>query len=495
MHNDWAYNEMQHVKVWDPRCQKTLICACQRLAEQSELSFSRALGSQRKAVSPILHHETTRAADLLEGHIRATNRRCQNYAFVLLASDTTVCDFTTHHAAKGLGPISSHPRQQGFLLHSVLALTPQGDPLGLLHQQSWVRDPAPLRDTGETPLRDTGETPLRDTGETPLRDTGETPLRDTGETPLRDTGETPGKRAFEAKESYKWLHALRGVEAALPSRQKALLVQDREADVFAFFAASRRDTLDLLLRATQPRRVVVADGPKEQTLFRAAAQAPVLTTHTAHVPARAGQSARTATLTLRVVSVTVLAPRNGGDPPAPSVPLQVVRASEETPPAAGRDPIEWVLLTTLPVPDAETAVRVVGYYALRWRIERFPYVLKSGCRLERLQLDTFATLQKAVRLYSIVAWRLLHLTYLAREVPETPCREAISDTERTVLEYATGQTITTVRQALQAVAKIAGFVSVPSAPDPGVKSLWLGFRKLQDMVAGFLLTRPPSHQT
>lgn len=110
-------------------------------------------------------------------------------------------------------------------------------------------------------------------------------------------------------------------------------------------------------------------------------------------------------------------------------------------------------------------------------------------------MDTFVTLQKAVSLYSIVAWRLLHLTYLAREVPNAPTWEAVSDTERSVLERAIGKPINNVQEVLQAVAKIAGFVSVPSAPDPGVKSLWLGFRKLQDMMTGFLLARQPPAPT
>ncbi len=175
------------------------------------------------------------------------------------------------------------------------------------------------------------------------------------------------------------------------------------------------------------------------------------------------------------------------------MPLYVVRASDETPPEGVKEPIEWVLLTTLPVADAAAAVAVVGYYALRWRVERFHYVLKSGCRLERLQMETVTTLHKAVSLYSLVAWHLLHLLYLSREVPDAPTWEALSATERTVLERATGKPLHPVQEVVVAVARLAGFVPVPSAPDPGVKSLWLGFRKLQDLVAGFrLASHPPA---
>jgi len=452
MQNDWAYQEMRGAKVWDPRCRKTLISACHVLAEHAEIAFSRALGSQRKAVSRIFHHETTSAHDLLAGHFRATSLRCQNHDFILVASDTTSCDFTSHKAVEGLGSISSLPHQKGFFVHSALALSCKGVPLGLLHQHSWVR---------ESPSS-------------------------SEEDALPDT------RTFAEKESYKWVEALRGVEAALPPHQKALLIQDREADIFAFFAAPRREGLDLLVRATHPRRIAVTGVLQSPTLFKAVAAAPVLATKTVSLPARPGQKARQAHLTLRVFAVSLLAPHNGTAPP---VPLYVVRASEETPPEGVKEPIEWVLLTTLVVSDAATALAVVGYYALRWRIERFHYVLKSGCRLERLQMETFVTLRKAVSLYSIVAWHLLHLMYLSREVPDAPPWEALSATERTVLERATGKPLHTMQEVVVAVARLAGFVPVPSAPDPGVKSLWLGFRKLHDLVAGFHLARHPPSRT
>lgn len=248
----------------------------------------------------------------------------------------------------------------------------------------------------------------------------------------------------------------------------------------------------MLVRATQPRRIAVTDAVQSHTLLKAVAEASVIATQTVKLPARPGQKARQAHLTVRVLAVSLLAPHNATAPP---VSLFVVRASEETPPQGVKEPIEWVLLTTLPVSDAQTALAVVGYYALRWRVERFHYVLKSGCRLERLQMETFATLHKAVSLYSIVAWHLLDLMYLSREVPNAPTWEALSDTERTVLERATGKPLHTVGEVVAAVARLAGFVSVPSAPDPGIKSLWLGLRKLQDLVTGFRLASQPPPST
>lgn len=453
MQNDWAYNEIYRVRLWDPRCRNTLVSALQRLGEHAQVSFSRALGSQRKAVSRILHHPKTSAQDLLEGHSKATNLRSQHTQLLLIASDTTSADFTNHPATEGLGLISSKEHQRGFLIHSALALTSEGIPLGLLYQQSWIRDP---KEYGNAKQR--------------------------------------RKRAFEDKESYKWVEALRGVEAALSPKCRALLIQDREADVFDFLCAPRREGIDLLLRATQPRRVETTDPSGARTLFAAVAQAPVVAQTTVWVRARPDREAREAHLFVRVRSLRICAPINAKSKADP-VAVTVVRASEENPPEGVKEPLEWVLITTLPVPDPASALLMVSYYAKRWLIERFHFVLKSGCGLERLQLDTFETLQKALSLYSIVAWRLLHLTYLAREAPDTPAEEAISGIEREVLERATGQPIQTVADTVLAVARIAGFRPVPSAPTPGVKSLWLGFRQLNDMVTGYLLARLPPPQT
>lgn len=454
MLNDWAYEETRRANLWDPRCYHTLTSALERLGEHPEVSLSRALGSQRKAVSHILHHEKTSAEDLLLGHVKATSHRCQAEKFVLVASDTTSANFTSHKACEGLGLISDKKSQRGFLIHSALALTPEGVPLGVLHQNAWVRDPDTF-----------------------------------------GTAKERRERPFADKESYKWQEAVQGIQKALSEDVRALVIQDREADIFDFFVAERSERIGLLIRATHPRRIEKEPGNAATNVLEAVAQTPVIGVTEVHVYARPDREARTASLCVQVQRVCIRAPKHGLSSGQTSVTLTVIRAYEELAPEEVKDPLEWVLFTTEPVPDALTALTLVGYYAKRWRIERFHYVLKSGCELEKLQLDTFTTLQKALSLYSIVAWRLLYLTYLAREQPDLPAEEAISATEREVLERATGRAITTVADAVLAVARIAGFRPVPSAPIPGVKSLWLGFRKLCDMVAGFQLARQPSLPT
>ena len=172
---------------------------------------------------------------------------------------------------------------------------------------------------------------------------------------------------------------MRGVEAALPFGQPALLLQDREADIFDFFAAPRRAGLDLLIRATQPRCIEVDTPDTPHTLLEAAAQAPVVASKLVSVHARPDRDARQAHLTVRLLYVAIRPPRNRPGVQAASVGMWVVRACEESPPADVQEPICWVLLTTLADVNAALAVQLVDYYALRWRIERFHFVLKSGC--------------------------------------------------------------------------------------------------------------------
>jgi hypothetical protein len=454
MQTGWAYNEICRANLWDPRCYNTLSGAVEKLAEHAEVSFSRALGSQRKSISHILHHPKVLPEDLLVGHVRATHLRCLDEALILVASDTTSVDFTTHKATEGIGPLENRHRR-GFLVHSALAMTPAGCPMGLLYQHSWARDGEQI-----------------------------------------GIAKKRRERAFEDKESHKWLDALRGVEKALPQGKAALLIQDQEADIFEFFAAKRRPEIDLLIRAAHPRRLEIENQGDPKYLLEALACAPVVATLRVAVHARPDREAREAVLCVRMTSVWIRPPLHGKDPQAQPIRLQVIGAWEQDAPPEIKEPIHWTLLTSLAVPDVEAALRILGYYTKRWRIERFHYVLKSGCNLEKLQLDQFETLSKAVSLYSIVAWRLLHLTYLGRELPEAPVEEALSGMERHVLELATGKPIRTVQEALLAVAKIAGFRPLPSAPNPGVKSLWLGFRKLNDIMTGFQLARrPPSLPT
>jgi hypothetical protein len=392
---------------------------------------------------------------LLAGHVAETAARCEEYDLVLAVQDTTSFEYNGHKAKQGLGPTNDSPNGRGLFAHTVWAMSPKGLPLGTLHVQMWVRDAA---EAGSRHQR--------------------------------------RQRTPDEKESRKWRTGLEGLEAALPLDQPVLLIQDREGDVFDFLAAPRRANTHLLIRASQPRAVTVDTGdgsgaPQRSTLFEAVEAVPVLGTLTVRVGRRPGQPEREATLTVRWREMAIQAPQRKGVARTEQQ-VWVIQAREEHPPE-GVEALEWVLITTLPVLTSAQAYQMVRYYSRRWGVERFHYTLKSGCQVEKLQIDDVTSLEHALALYYVVAWRLQHLTHLARLEPERPAQEVLEAAEVAVLSHSERRPITTIQEAVRAIAKLGGWTPSRSAPEPGVKVLWLGIRRLEAMVEGWRLAHQAMH--
>jgi len=365
---------------------------------------------------------------------------------ILAIQDTTSFDFTAHPATAGLGYLD-HPRRRGLLMHSVLAVTPEGVPCGLLDQRTWARDPAELGKSGGRK-----------------------------------------KKATAAKESRRWLGALAATEAALPAGREVITVADREADIYDLFAHPRRPGSHLLIRVKPARGV----RHPERLLGPAVRSSPARGTMTVELRRADDRPPRQAVLTIRHLALEVAPPANRpGRAGLPYVALTAILVEEEHPPA-GQEAVRWWLVTSLPIRTTADAERAVGYYALRWLVERYHFVMKSGCRVERLQLETAERIDRAVATYSAVAWRLLWLTYEARRHPEESSGRVLTRGELEVLCRLTGvasDAPPTLRDAVRGVARLGGFLGRKGDGEPGVKTLWRGLRRLNDMVAGYSLER------
>lgn len=294
----WAPAEFTAAQLWDTRCNKSLAKMAAQLAEHCHLSYSEACGSAgRQAGHNIFKHERTTVDKLLVGHRDQAVERCGEYDLILAAQDTTPLNYSSHHATTGLGPINSNSKSRGLLSHSVLAMSPEGLPLGVLHVNMWAREKAA---PGKEP-----------------------PL--TG----KERRENNKGQSIEHKESGKWLKGLRAVEAAFKGKlrpeQRVLVIQDREADIFEFIAASRMSSIELLIRANHPRTVEVvgevvgiqdplrqdpAELPMIGKLFDVVAHAPKVGAMEATIPRRPGNKERVATLTLQVTSVWMMHPED-----------------------------------------------------------------------------------------------------------------------------------------------------------------------------------------
>jgi hypothetical protein len=441
----WVFRELGLALFGDARLTARALRLASDLAAHPGLPLSSLYESDwagLKAGYRFFDNPKVTPAQLLEPHQAATWERAASEHIILIAQDTTYFNFTSHGATTGMGPIGSGT-EQGFLLHSALALTTDGVPLGLVDQIAWARDP-----------------------------------------------DTRGKSArrkqlpIEEKESYRWLQIQEQIAGRVPDGTQTVLMGDRESDIYDLFIAPRNPQQQLLVRAAWDRKL---EDPLEQHLWAAAEAAPVVGTMTITVPRKPGQPEREATLALRTTAVQMARPahRSATTPSAP--PMTVVLAREIAPPD-GMKPIEWLLLTTLAMVTAEDAARIVTWYSYRWRIERLHFTLKTGgSHVEDLQLESRERLERAITLYSIVAWRLLWMTYQVRVDPNQSPTVAFSPAEIAVLErLATtqkpirpaGQPLT-LRDAVRVMAKLGGFLGRKSDGEPGVKTLWRGYRQLQ----------------
>jgi hypothetical protein len=370
---------------------------------------------------------------------------------VLVVQDTTSLDYTSHPGTTGVGPLEA-TNHQGLFVHSSLAVTLSGVPLGLVDQHSWARDSAT---TGKRASRK--------------------------------------QRPIEQKESFKWLTGLRHSLHDVPASVCVVTVADQEADIFDLFVDAARHDTQVLIRSAWDRCV---DG--EIGHVQAAVEArPVAGTYQVSVGRAPGRLPREATMALRFTTVRLFPPRyrrrEAGLHP---LTMSVVDVQELDAPE-GQEALHWRLLCSLPIQTMDDACRCVHWYSLRWLVERYHFVLKSGCRIEERQLGTAARLQNCLSVYAIVAWRLLWLTYQARCTPEASCEIAFARDEWQALycyihhcPVAPG-TPPSLQEAVRWVAQLGGFLNRKGDKHPGVKVLWRGWQRLQDIVAMWQLMRSP----
>lgn len=450
----WAEVEFGGAALRDARRTTRLIALAQRLAEQPSQSLPEACedGAALKAAYRFFANEKIESSEMLKSHVAATAVRVREEPLVLAVQDTTSLDYTAHPATTGLGVLND-VKHQGFLVHTTLAMTPERVPLGLLAQDVWTRDAA---DLGKRATRK--------------------------------------QRPISEKESQKWLTSLEAVKAAHAQcpETRFISVGDREADVYDFFLVARPPGVDLLVRASWDRRVEDAPQPH---LWAAVEEAPVVGTLQITVPRKPGQPARTAQLAVRFQPVALRPPRHRTAEHLPTVPIIAVLVRELAPPPDTK-PVEWLLLTTCSVTTFDEACEVVAHYACRWDIEVWHKVLKSGCRIEARQLETADRLKRCLTLYSVIAWRVLYATLLARAAPDLPCSVLLDRDEWQALSCIILRTSTpptsppTLRQAIRWIAQLGGFLARTSDGDPGPITLWRGFQHLADHTSMYRLLRP-----
>jgi hypothetical protein len=449
---DWAELEFGTAKLGDPRLVRRLVEVGRDFYGRPQANIPEASQSRAraKAAYRLLDQRGVGMKDFLSAHVRATVERARQESVVLAVQDTTSLNYTgIKDICPGLGSVGTdHSGAMGLIVHDTVAFTPAGLPLGVLDAQVWARKKK------------------------------------------RNT-----TKPIKQKESRKWLVSYEQactLQTECGRRTTVVSVGDREADLYELFceARDRKNGAHLLVRAAQNRCVRQECGYLFDHLhgLDAAGQ------YELPLEARSGRKARVAQLSVRFAKVTLEAPK--GKKNLGPLEIDAVLAREEDPPPHVT-PLEWLLLTTLPVNTFEQAQQRLSWYSVRWAIEVFHRTLKSGCRIEDRQLENARRLENCLAIDMVVAWRILYLRHLSRVDPEAPCTVYFAPHEYEALYAVThhGTALPkkpiTIRQATHMVAMLGGFLGRKGDGEPGTETLWRGLQRLDAICIGWLA----AHQT
>ena len=523
----WAALEFGGAPLGDARLARRLVTCATLQAEAPMDSFPGAAQGARALVKGwyrFLDHPAESALsveNILAPHRERTLGRMQGQDVVLCVQDGTDLNFAEHGGCIGLGSIGKNKHSdgsRGLHLHSTLAVSEAGLPLGVLRMEFDAPeglespDPAPEsvaekgRTTKDQPEKDQEAKDLAEKGQEAkdLAEKGQE-AKDPAQKGQAGKGRSRKAKPPEERKTQRWVRGLRDcaeVAARLPGT-RVVSVMDREADFFELFAEQRRlGGVDLLVRAKHNRNLPPTTGKngREETpkLFDWLRDQPgqaQLAIDVARVSARIStrnqsesvlREARTAQVTLRWRAVTLPATEESARRGEAPVAAWAVHVAEEAP-AGGAKPLEWLLLTSEPVRTQADAERMLLRYRLRWRIEDWHRVLKSGCKVQDLANRTRERLERATAINAVIGWRLHLMVLLGRETPELPAETMFSDIELRVLhDFAQERgkpRPTDVGEAVLLVAVMGGYLQYRRKhyAVPGAEILWKGYVRMASM--------------
>ena len=339
--------------------------------------------------------------------------------------------------ASGLGYLDNK-EGRGILCYTSMAATTEGLPLSLLYQHTWVR---PLEELGKSAKRK--------------------------------------QTSFEDKESYQWYEAMQEVNKLLPPPIRKIHIADREADIYELFFHAFEPNTELLIRARHNR--LLSNGSH---LWDNIAGQPAAAAVSLDIPDETGKKKMKVAVEVRYHQVEILRPSNNKNS-YERVTLTAIEVKEiNSGDKKEEDIIHWKLLTTLEVSSVTDALQCVRWYTYRWLIERFHYVLKSGTKIEQLQLKDAVSLQKAISVYSMAAFKIMQLVYQSRHHPQVSCEVVLTKAQWITLYMLIHKNNTepneppSLEQAVMWIGRLGGHLGRKSDGPPGLKTVWRGYEEL-----------------
>lgn len=454
---DWIETEYGTLNMGDKRLNKRGKRLLKRFSDKPMESIPESCKgwSETKAAYRFFENESVTARRVIKPHRLATLDRIRRERVVLLIEDTTTLNYSGQKEREDLGPIQQE-NVRGIFLHPMLAITPDRQCLGVVSYEQWSRQVW------------------------------------TGKTAEERRAERCCKRIKE-KESYRWVRGYkkaRKLAKAIPATQ-FIYMADREGDIYDIYHEAKKgfsdSTADWIIRATYDRAILdEVDPQKRKRLKGSVREEGSIGEIRFAMPALGNRKKREVVQKIFTKEVTLLAPREKAKEGLTPVKVTVVMATEVNP-SAGEKAIEWVLLTSMEIPDLKAAVQVIQYYLSRWQIEIYFKILKSGCAIEKRQLSDKQRFDPCLAMYLIVAWRLLFLTMSGRAHPSLNS-ECVFDQ----IEWQTAYIIIykkpppknspPLQEVLNMVAQLGGFLGRKSDGYPGPKVMWKGLRNLYEYI-------------
>jgi hypothetical protein len=458
---EWAQQTFGQVHLGHRRRRERAVTMAAAIAADPAASLPKQMGSEAAlhAAYRFLQTPDVTYEQLMRAHVQQTREAMGKPERVLLIQDTTEVDYQQHPTTTGLGPIGNGTHH-GFLLQSVLAVLPDNrQVLGLAHQEPFLRQPAPK-------------------------------------------GETKREREQRERESQVWERSVQAIGDP-PAGGQWIHIGDRYSDMFPFLSLCRQMHCDFVVRAAQDRCVDLLveqadtpaarrshhkrrpEQPPQQHLFEVVRGWSAQGEQDLELEATKQSRARTAHLAISFGSLRLLPPESQQASVLRPLVVWVVRVWEPEPPA-GVEPLEWVLLTSVLVQTVEQAWERVDWYRARWIVEDYHQGLKTGCRIEQRQLQSYEGLRRLLGLLAPAAVRLLQLRAAARQTPEQPASQTLPADVVQVVAARAGMPPAqlTAQQCWHTIARFGGYLGRKGDGPPGWKTLWRGWLYIQTLLEG-----------
>ena len=443
-------DELQGIDLVDKRLNDRSKVIIEALAANPEASINAACDGWNDTLAAyrFFRNESVSAEKILQPHQEATLHRMRERPVVLIVQDTTELDYSTHPPDDARCLDKSD--RFGFYLHTHLAVQPDRLCLGVVGMELLDRAPESL-------------------------------------------GQTEQRRILpiEEKESFRWVKGYQlSCQLAVECPQTRIVsIADSAADIYDILIDAQTQSVpraDYVIRAKEKRSTHERDPEKGSNSYvkvRAeVGRSKLLTVRTIELCETHKRTARQATLEIRATTVLVRPPVRR--PHLASVTYNVVLVEEVGGPCDGTD-VSWLLMTTLPIETVDDTRRIIDYYVARWTVEIYFRTLKTGCRVEDIQLEKTHRLKNCLAFYQIIAWRVLYLTYLNRTSPTLPCTAVFTDSEwKSVWRVVNKKTLPSkppiLSTMMQMLSQLGGYNNRATEAPVGPQPIWIGLRRMTD---------------